>query len=161
MIDNQTQPNNPILTSEQIKAIEYSKSILLNLESEISIAQKTLKQTKSENEKAIKNKSYQEELLNEVFTKVSTATSKLVEIESQVLEKNAQLNNLLDHIREETVSHETKSNELQDREEKIVIREAQLDEKDRTLNMIALTLDKDTEIHNQKVIKLKEFTSTL
>lgn len=156
MIDNNTQPSNPVLTPEQTHAIEYSKSILLNLEGEISIAQKTLKQTKSESERAIKDKIYQEELLKEITDKINITSPILTQLELSISEKTGQLNNLLSTIQEETVIRETKSAEFVDREAKIAERETQLSNQGSAIEKDRIILDNDINEFYKKVERLKD-----
>lgn len=159
MINN--DGGNVILNDEQTRAIEETKSRLFNLESEISIANKNLKAIKAESERAIKDKSYQEQLLSEVIAKVSSARSSLAEIEPQIVEKTALLNDLLNTIREESVIHETKSNELKDREDKIIVKEKQNSEQYALLIATRNSLASSQAEHNAKVARLREFMNTL
>ncbi len=57
--------NNIVLTPEQLVQIETTKTILLNLESEISIATKNLRTIKSESERAINDREYQIQLFQD------------------------------------------------------------------------------------------------
>lgn len=159
MLDN--QDTTIILTIEQQQAIEETKVRLLNLENEISLGNKALKQLKSESERAIKDKAYQEELLDEIVAKVSSARSQLAEIEPQVIEKTAQLNHLLDFIREETVSHETKNKELTEREEEIKEMEKITYKRETDILNVRDDLNTEMKTHKEKVARLKEVLATL
>lgn len=159
MIDNQTQPNNPVLTPEQTQAIEYSKGILLNLEGEISIAQKALKQLKSESERAIKDKDYQEEMLIDITKKVNTASVQLEELTAQINENIEQLNLLREESKNLSVSHEEKSTELANREFVVSKKETELCNKEIDLNKEIEILNTDKVNHAEKVTKLKEVIS--
>lgn len=76
-----TQPENTIkLSDEQLLVIEEYKNRLTNLEAEISIATKNLKGIKLENEKAIKEKIANDELLskgNEELKELQLSKDKL------------------------------------------------------------------------------------
>jgi len=79
------QPENNIkLSDEQALAIEETKSRLANLEAEISIANKNLKGIKLENEKAIKEKIYLEELLAGLSPQIESKQSELQKINDSI-----------------------------------------------------------------------------
>lgn len=74
-----TQTESHKISDTHSAQIEYVKTTLLNLETEVSIAQKNLKSLKSDTERAVKEKIYQEECLAEIQSQV-TVTKREIEI---------------------------------------------------------------------------------
>ena len=147
------------LTPEQITAIEYSKSVLLNLEVEISIAQKTIRQVKSESERAIKDKAYQEELLAEVTNQVSASKINLENLTAQINEMIDQLNLLREESKKLGISHQEKSTELSNREFVVSKKETELCNKEIKHNKDLNDLFIDKTDFDSKVARLKDVTS--
>lgn len=160
MIDNQLEKNNPKLTSEQTQAIEETKLRLINLESEIVIANKNLKGIRSETEKITKERVYQEELLAVVIPQLKIKQEKCIELEEEIIQKKAQLNNMLNEMQIVVAEQKNKSDELEERENILNTKQSEFIEKEKTLNMIALTLETESERFHTKVDKLKEVIST-
>lgn len=160
MIDNQLEKNNPKLTSEQTQAIEETKLRLINLESEIVIANKNLKGIRSETEKITKERVYQEELLAVVIPQLKIKQEKCIELGEEIIQKTAQLNNMLNEIQIVVAEQKNKSDKLEERENILNTKQSEFIEKEKTLNMIALTLETESERFHTKVDKLKEVIST-
>lgn len=158
--DNQLDTPNPTFTSEQIGQLDEFQKRLFNLENETTIATSVLKTVKAESQRAAKDKAYQEELLAEIVKKISIARDSLNELEIKIGVKTTELNNLVEQIREQYVSHETKSNELKEREEKIIKEEKVLVLKEKKITESNQHLSSHIETHNQKVAKLKEVIAT-
>ncbi len=158
MTDNET--NTPILTPEQLKAIEYSKTVLHNLEAEISIAQKTLKQTKSESERAIKDKAYQEGLLNEISPKVIEKTSQINALNEEINNASTVFSKLQAEIKTKTAEQVEKDSEFQAKSDGLDKIIAEYNEKTTQSNKKEASLQKDNMIFNQKVAELKRVIST-
>jgi len=158
MLNNQIEPAIK-LTDDQSRAIDETKRTLLNLESEISIASKNLKVTKADNEKLIKERIYQEELLNTITSKVNLVQTTLTELESNIADKTKELTKLNKKI--ETLENDIliKEANLKDREEKIIIEEKKQEEKHNSIIESTYCLSKEKEEFNLKVDKLKEVIS--
>ena len=114
------QPENNLkLSDEQALAIEETKSRLANLEAEISIANKNLKGIKLENEKAIKEKIYLEELLASLAPQIESKQLELQKINDSITEQSAVLSGLINEAKEQSKVLEVKESELQVRENEI------------------------------------------
>ncbi len=153
--------NNIVLTPEQLVQIETTKTILLNLESEISIATKNLRTIKSESERAINDREYQIQLFQDISLKVESAKIHLTHLQDQSTELNEKLTNMRNDAVNITDQQNTKSIELTEREIKISKVEKELNEKAQFLNKFSNELNINTESFNTKVAKLKEVLSTL
>ncbi len=79
---------NPILTFDQLRAIDASKKMLGNLESEITNAQNKLKVVKIDCDRAVKDFEYREQLLKEINPKIDVAKSMLEQLNAEII--NAQ-----------------------------------------------------------------------
>jgi len=111
------QPENNIkLSDEQALAIEETKSRLANLEAEISIANKNLKGIKLENEKAIKEKIYLEELLAGLSPQIESKQSELQKINDSITEQSIVLGGLINEAKEQSNVNGAKELELKTRE---------------------------------------------
>ena len=145
------------LTDEHTRALEEGQSRLFALNGQIDVANRTLKTIKLETERATNDKMSQEELLAEVMAKVSSARSQLVEVEPQIVEKTAELNHLLETIREETTQHEIKKTEFSEREKNLMFKEQELVQKENNYSTANLILLRDKIEHEARVTQLKEF----
>jgi predicted nucleic acid-binding Zn-ribbon protein len=111
------QPENNLkLSDDQALAIEETKSRLVNLEAEISIANKNLKGIKLENEKAIKEKIYLEELLASLAPQIESKQSELQKINDSITEQSAVLSDLINKAKEQIKVDGAKELELKTRE---------------------------------------------
>lgn len=158
-----------MLNNEEIKNAEMSiedrqqmlafKTILLNLEAEISTANKNLKSIKGDTERAIKEKVYQEELLANTTQQVNDLKiehSKLVENHSKTSISLASINT---EIAQKKSVQEAKEAQLKTREETIVSKEIELSDKESNLTKQKTVLEKNQMEHDSKVAKLKEVTA--
>lgn len=146
-------------SKEQSQAIEGVKTTLLNLESEVSIAQKNLRAIKSETERVTKEKIYQEECLNDVSIKVEIAKNSLDEMSQTLQDKNSELAHLNSEIVTKSTSLNSKENELKEREELVSKNENYLIEKDGQITVRENELKLNIEEFNLKVEKVKEVIS--
>lgn len=157
-----TQPeDNIILDDNQKKAIEETKSRLFNLESEISIATKTLRGLKSENERLIKDNSYQNELLLETISKVDPMLAKVADLESNILTKTEELNKINVEIQTKATDIEEREAEIKTKENNIEDRLKSVTEKEGNIRDINGILNQKIDDFNQKVSKLKEVIATI
>lgn len=131
------------LTFDQLQQIDVVKKQLANLESEIVTATKVLKGTKLECDRVLKEKSYQEELLNEKDTRVN-------QLEQQKNDLIAEINTFattLDDIKEQTKilneEHYQKTTDLIAREKAITNSEAMLTKKVEDITQKANKLVED------------------
>lgn len=72
------------LTFEQLQQIDEVSKQLINLQSEITTAQKILRGTRLEIDRAIKEKTYQEELLEELKSTVLSFETKKADLVEQI-----------------------------------------------------------------------------
>ncbi len=150
-----------VFNPEQTTQINEYIVRLSNIESEISIAQKNLKAIKSESERAIKDKQYQEELHGEVVNKVTSMRVQANELETKIEESIEILNKLREEVKFESIDHESKTTELKNRELVISKKETELCNKEIALNNAIKILNEEKAVHAEKVTKLKELSTIL
>jgi chromosome segregation ATPase len=140
-----TQPENNITLSEsQTLAIEETKTRLLNLESEISIATKNQKSLRIENEKLVKDNIYQAELLVATEANISKLQSELSTLEASISTKREELQQLAEEITRKTQDLEKSVNEgnatLREQQAEFNTKVASFDEKVARLKEVIPTL---------------------
>ena len=158
MTDN-TSTSNPTLTFDQLQAIDVAQKRLAVLESEIVNAQKVLKGTKMEADRATKENIYQNDLLVEVSSKVETKQKELEDLKTNFLEISYNLDDLNKEIKEKTKVQADKELELNNRENDISSKETTLQLKENKLASEQNTLEENLLSFNSKVVKLKEVMS--
>ena len=155
MIDN-NQTSNATLTFDQLQAIDVAQKRLSNLESEIVNAAKVLKGTKMECDRAVKEKTYQEELLGTLTIQTVEAKKQLDETKTSLLDVSYKLDDLNKELKTKTTEQTKKDTELTTREDKISSQEIKLNEDrielDKRINVLLV----DSDRFNSKVAKLKE-----
>jgi chromosome segregation ATPase len=157
-----SQPENNIPLSEsQTLAIEETKTRLLNLESEIAIAQKNQKTLKGENERLVKDNIYQNELLIEVQAKIAPLEAKVSDLDAQIVTKTAEVKVLNDEISTKTTDIEAREAKFVEQKQDITDRLKIVEEKEATVTENTTILNKKMTEFNQKVAKLKEVLPTL
>jgi chromosome segregation ATPase len=124
MIDNTS--DSVKLTFEQLQQIDATQKRLSNLESEIIIATKTLKGTKMECDRAVKEKLYQEELLVDLNGKIESTKNVLNELSLNVDKNNATLSETIKKIDTMNLRYLEKTDELNERERGIKMAENSL-----------------------------------
>jgi len=131
-----------ILTKNQSDQIDMVKQRLSVLESEISNASKILKGIRSETDRAVKEKSYQEELLNNFTIKTKKAEATYKELLSNMDSVKESL--LSDQKKAGIIraSNEKKTEELSHREKELIVKEKS---HDKNVN--------DFNIKNEKFLK--------
>lgn len=157
MIDTPT--TNPTLTFDQLQAIDTTKKILSNLESEITNAQKILRGTKMECDRAVKEKEYQEELVSDLSSQTQTLSDNLNAVKKEITETTEFLNKLRAEIKISKERQDSKEIELQDRENKLISKESDLNKKEQTVNEDLEIFSKNEKDFYSKVAKLKEVIS--
>ena len=156
-----TQPeSNTKLDESQLKAIEETKTRLINLESEISIATKNLRVIKAETESVTKEHIYQVGLLSDIESKLQPKKGELESLEQKIIEKSEELGSLSKESGIIKSQNELKANELNDREAGIVEKEKNVQNSLNSLADRRNKLEEDTKVFNSKVAKLKEVTAT-
>lgn len=144
--------------TEQAQLEEF-KNRLSNLESEVSIATRNLRAIKSETERAIKDREYNQGLLNDVLLKLEDKSKALDTIDSAYNETSSKLSALNSEIEEKTKLYDAKDKELSEKEERNIIMQKSLDNENNRLQKKEEALNKIQELHEQKVAKLKEVIS--
>jgi chromosome segregation ATPase len=159
MTDNNST-SNPTLTFDQLQAIDVAQKTLANLQSEIVIATKILKGTKMESDRAVKEKLYQEELLENTKTQVEDETKQLNYLTSEIAQSNVILTKLNDEINTKTEIQRKKDVALQDRESAVQKREIEVAKVESSLKEKVSAHAETSQTFNSKVAKLKEVIST-
>lgn len=128
MIDN-TQKSNIQLTDTQTLQIEEAKKRLSNLQGEISASQSNFRAIKSDTEKAINERNYNESLLSEIEKKVIESQKTLDILSVQITEKNITLERIQAESNLATDSNTAKTIELNEREIGIGLKEKEYEKK--------------------------------
>lgn len=152
----ETPQENPILNFDQLRAVDTAQKRLANLQNEVSIAKTDLAGIRAQCESATKERLYQEELSKDLSSKNSASVLKLDTLNGEITEKTAELTHLLDTIKEHIVTHETKENELKDREGALVVKETEHTKNAELHGRKETDLNIRTEAFSAKVAKLKE-----
>lgn len=149
------------LDSTQTQAIEETKSRLLNLEGEISIANKNLKVLKGEIEKSIKEKVYQNELLQTVSAQVLQAQAKFTEI----TEANVKAAYSVSEINQETAKKtdilNAMESEFRKREDSIADKEADLISREASVEMREEDVKSAERILQIRQARIRDFAETI
>lgn len=161
MIDNQLDTTNPKFTPEQTQAIEESKSRLLNLETEISIASKNLKAIKGESERAMRDKTYQEGLLTSVTDQTTTAQEKLSAITTSTEKAQESLSAINQEISKQGDILASKKSEFKEREEEISSKETDLISRETSVSLREEDLKNSEEELQDKYAKIKDFAANI
>lgn len=160
MITN-PEENNIKLTSEQTQAIEETKSRLMNLEVEISIANKNLKALKSDTERITKEKIYQEELLAKVNTQIDDANSRLTSLLGAVLTGTNALSEVNQEIGKKGDILKAMELEFKSREDTLSSKEADLVTRETSVALREEDVKKLGAILQDKHAKIKDFAETI
>lgn len=158
MLNQETK--NVELSFDQLQAIDQSKKILANLESEVSIATRNLRILKGDTDRATKENIYQNELLTNVSAQVIEKQKKASELDEEILAKSNQLSTLNAEVREQGTEQTKTLMSFKDREDAISAKELQLSNLGNTIGKERIILNSDISEHNKKVVKLKEVIST-
>lgn len=159
MIDS---PNSNIsLTFEELAQIETTKSILSNLENEITIANKNLNIIAKEVLKATKERDYQEELILTLSEQVSDKQAETLRLDNSI----SQMKSSLEESRErEGFANKIladKTQELRDRENKISEIEKELSVRKAQLEVEMESQLKDREDLNIAYDAFKDALTTI
>lgn len=160
MITNQTDDKVIQFTPEQTASLEEYQARLSNLLSEIVNHTKILKGTRSECDRAVRERAYQEELLAELTPKVEEKRKQLDSYNEEINKATSDLAKLKEEIRVKTERQAEQDGEFTKREERIK-------DFEKVLSNQKATLDKRDDEHIKafdafaaKVAKLKEVLST-
>jgi uncharacterized protein (DUF3084 family) len=153
---NNSETSNVKLTDEHTKEIEQYQVKLSNLLSEIVNATKILKGTTLESNRAVKDRTYQQDLLATLTPQIQTAQKNLDDLTTRHSETTTKLGLLNTEIAIKTTEYNLKESELKDREAKISQKEKQLSEQGEKLGRETILFNNDKATHNAKVAKLKE-----
>ncbi len=157
-----TQPENNIrLEENQAKAIEETKIRLLNLESEISIATKNLKNIRTETERATKENAYQNEVLLSLNEQIVSKQVKKDDFESTTIRFEYYLNGLKKEEAEIKETQAKKLLELNEREAIVLERERSLERRCMTLKEEITKQAEDRAKINVALEAFKEATKTV
>lgn len=148
------------LSFEQLQAEDVAKKRLANLESEISIATRNLKILKGDTDRATKENIYQNEMLSTVCDQVIDKQNKATKLDEEILEKSAQLNQLLSECKGYGDKIISDKMSLKDREDTVSKREQEVIDKSKKIDENNQLLQSHIETHNKKVSKLKEVIAT-
>lgn len=117
MIDSPTE--NVKLTFEQLQQIDVVEKRLSNLQSEIANANKILKGTKSECDRALKEKLYQEELAFNLASQIKELTTSRDNLAKEITLSTQALEDTKKTSKDLSESNYAKTDELLKREQKI------------------------------------------
>lgn len=146
----------PQMSIEDKKQALAFKAMLLNLESEIAVANKNLRAIKSDTANAIKEKAYQEELLATTKTQVENLTVEHNKLKEIHLSTSSQLAEMNSEIATKKTIQEAKVMELKDREDKITALEKETHERHVNILNVRDDLNNDIRNYKEKIAKLKE-----
>jgi hypothetical protein len=149
------------LTPEQTQAIEETKARLFNLESEISIANKNLKFIKGESEKAIKDRIYQEELLEKVSIQVREEETRLATLIASTLSGSNALSEINQEVAKKKEEFATLVTSMRDKAEYISFKENELITRETSVALREEDLKESEELLNNKHAKIKAFAETI
>lgn len=158
MITQET--DNVKLTFDQLQAIDTAQKRLAVIESEITNAQKVLKGTKMESDRAVKELAYHEELLADLTAKTEAKNKELIDVKENLNTASEKCDALNKEIKEKEAEQFKKTVELDEREATIAKKEKELSEKGSALGKQEIILNNDKATFNEKVAKLKEVIST-
>lgn len=160
MINNEEPKKNTELTLEQLEQINVTQHRLIVLETEIVTASKSLRVVKSELEKTLKDKSYQEELL----ATLTTQTEELKLTYQGLNDSYKTLSDKVDSINQEiatkTASNLANEKELKSKKDELDVRETELLKKQEVFSKLEKDNQKAFDVFAENVIKLKEVIST-
>lgn len=156
----ETPTENVKLTFEQLQQIDVTQKRLAQLESEITIATKTLRGTKLEADRATKENAYQQELLMKISTQVDAKKKELEELNSVYTQTKSELSNLQSNIADKTVTQAAKDTELKNREDKLASGELALSKAKAKLEDDQNVHEQNVSVVNAKVEAIKQAIST-
>ncbi len=156
---NDQPTDNVKLNFDQLQAIDTAQKRLAVIESEIAIANKTLKGTKLESDRAIKERAYQEELLVEATKQVDSKQAIATKLDEDILEKTSALNTLNVEINDKKASQEAREMRIKNDEASVATASNNLLAKERVLAEKVRVYEAGAEEFNSKVAKLKEVIS--
>ena len=160
MTDNQLDTPNIKLTPEQNTQVEAYQVKLANLLSEINNATKILRGTKTECDRAIKEKAYQEELLAGLTPKVEEKKKQIDAYNEEINNASTSLSKLQEEIKVKTTKQAELDSEYEARESSLVADEDEVDRREVKLNEKENSLQTNKDAFDAKVAKLKEVIST-
>lgn len=152
---NSTYPNVK-LTFEQEQQIEATKEILRNLESEITIAQKALKGVKLECDRAVKEKAYLEEINSNLANDIEIIKSVKSELDISYNTLNTSYIEKTKELEAKVKINQEKETFLMDKENALNIKESEIKDQEIKINKKIEDLNIASDIHKNKVNKLKE-----
>ncbi len=156
-----TSPTSNVkLTFDQIQAIDTTEKRLSVLESEITNAQKILKGTRMECDRAVKEQNYQEGILSTLSLNVDEAKSELTKTNEELTSAKSELSLITSQVQDLKKSQEEASMKLKEREDTVTARENAYVTSSEDLNTHKNEFKNQVGDFNEKVDKLKEVLST-
>lgn len=155
-----TPNDNVKLNFDQLQAIDTAQKRLSVLESEVGIAQKILKGTKMEIDRAVKEKAYQEEILGTVSAQLNEKKSFASKLDEDILAKQAELHNILSEYKNHSDKMTAEKMEMKDAKDALLAQEKFLASKSLLVSSGSKDLEDNKSEFNEKVSKLKEVIST-
>lgn len=122
------------LNDMQSAQVEEAKNRLLILEGEITIATNNLKVIKADTVKSIKEKTYQEDLLVDLTSKVEQKLKDLGDIQSQNNEINEEFEKYKEEISSSRLFFEKRDKDTKERENNLNLREIEHNKQVEELN---------------------------
>lgn len=116
----QTTSPNAKMTLENLQSLAEYEGRLSVLNGEIAVAQKGLNVVRKEIDKAIKEKDYQDQLLDGLTSEAQAKKAEVTKLDSEIEQKDKELGILIEKVKEITLGHESKTAELKNREEVIL-----------------------------------------
>lgn len=160
MIKN-PEENNPKLTPEQLQSIDVVNQRLFVIQTETTIAVKTLNSIKGESAIALKDRQYQEELLLGVTSQILEAQAKL----NTLNESNSKASEILSATTQEIGKKSdilaAMESEFKKREDNISSKEADLIVREASVEMREEDIKKSEELLQDKHAKIKVFAETI
>ncbi len=157
--NNESQ--NISLDNAQTKAIEETKARLLNLEAEISIATKNLKNLKSDTEKVIREKAHQEELLEKSAEQSKEVETRLAALTATILKESYSLSEIKQEIAKKADILSAMEVEFKRREDSISSKEADLVSRETSVSLREEDVKKSEKLLADKHAKIKAFAETI
>jgi len=152
----ETPNENVKLSFDQMQAIDLTQKRLSILESEIAVCQKVLRGTKLESDRAIKEKAYQNELLDSVNKQLSEKQSILSKLDEEILVKSNEKAQLLSYVANNKDAQEKREMELKDKEDKVVALEVSSQESINDLKALQVQFQEEQKVFLNKVKALQE-----
>lgn len=154
MLEN--SPQNVKLTFDQLQQIDVAEKRLAHLQIEVSLATKLLTETRLDCEKVTKEKIYQEGLLADINSQLSSATLKHDKLLEDIKASEGILNSNTEKSVTIGLANEKKEKDLNERESKIIEREIEHSKKEKDFITNSNNLSKEKSlVENAKGAFLK------